>query len=106
MTAGEVVALDGKTIRRSHDHTQGKEALHRVNAWASRNELVIGQLSVADKSNEITAIPKLLELLDLKGCIVTMDAMGTQKDISHLIRSIWHMSIRITCVMDCRVLAS
>jgi predicted transposase YbfD/YdcC len=87
MTAGEVVALDGKTIRRSHDHANGKEALHMVNAWASRNELVIGQLSVADKSNEITAIPKLLELLDLKGCIVTMDAMGTQKDISRLIRA-------------------
>jgi len=85
MTAGEVVALDGKTIRRSHDRSSGKQALHMVNAWASRNELVIGQRSVADKSNEITAIPELLKLLNIKGCIVTMDAMGTQKEISRLI---------------------
>ena len=79
---GEVVAIDGKTARRSYDSRAGKGALHLVSAWASANTLTLGQVSTEEKSNEITAIPKLLELLELKGCIVTIDAMGCQKDIA------------------------
>jgi predicted transposase YbfD/YdcC len=77
----EVIAIDGKTIRRSKDVVNGKRALHVVSAWANENQLVLGQLAVNEKSNEITAIPKLLNLLYIKGCIVTIDAMGTQKEI-------------------------
>jgi predicted transposase YbfD/YdcC len=73
-----VVAIDGKTLRRSHDRGKGKKALHLVSAWASEARLVLGQVAVEEKSNEITAIPELLELLVLEGCIVTIDAMGTQ----------------------------
>lgn len=79
---GEVVAIDGKTVRRSHDRRAGKGALHLVSAWASANTLTLGQVRTEEKSNEITAIPRLLELLDLKGCIVTIDAMGCQKEIA------------------------
>lgn len=75
------VALDGKTLRRSHDHRAGAAALHLVSAWASANRLVLGQVAVADKSNEITALPVLIRLLDLAGCIVTIDAMGCQTEI-------------------------
>ena len=82
VTQGEVVAIDGKTVRRSHDRTLGKRAIHMVNVWASANGLVLGQAKVAEKSNEITAIPKLLQLLELAGCIVTIDAMGCQKEIA------------------------
>ncbi|MFB3119201.1 MAG: ISAs1 family transposase [Stenotrophomonas maltophilia] len=82
VTQGEVVAIDGKTVRRSHDRTLGKKAIHMVNVWASSNGLALGQTMVAEKSNEITAIPKLLQLLDLSGCIVTIDAMGCQKEIA------------------------
>jgi len=82
---GEVVAIDGKSVRRSYDQGQGKGAIHMVSAWASQNRLVLGQVKVDDKSNEITAIPQLLQVLDLKGCIVTIDAMGTQTDIAHQI---------------------
>ena len=78
----EVVAIDGKAMRRSHDHSRGLQMVHTVSAWADRNKLVLGQLCVEDKSNEITAIPKLLELLCLEGSIVTIDAMGTQKKIA------------------------
>jgi predicted transposase YbfD/YdcC len=78
----EIVAIDGKTLRRSHDRANGKEAIHMVSAWAQENELVLGQVKVDDKSNEITAIPKLLRALNLKGCIVTIDAMGCQKQIA------------------------
>ena len=85
LTAGQVVALDGKTLRRSHDQRQGKAALHVVSAWATANRLVLGQVAVAAKSNEITAIPELLRLLDLKGCIVTIDAAGTQTAIAEQI---------------------
>ena len=81
ITEGEVVALDGKTLRRSHDKTLGKGAIHMVSAWASTNRLVLGQLKVDEKSNEITAIPELLRVLALKGCIVTIDAMGCQTEI-------------------------
>jgi predicted transposase YbfD/YdcC len=81
-TRGEVIALDGKTIRHSFDKFTGQEALHLVSAWASESGLALGQVKVDSKSNEITAIPKLLKLLDIKGCIVTMDAMGCQKEIA------------------------
>lgn len=81
-TQGQVIAIDGKTVRRSHDHNLGKKAIHMVSAWASANRLVLGQVKVDEKSNEITAIPALLQLLDLAGCIVTIDAMGCQKDIA------------------------
>ena len=82
LTQGEVIALDGKTLRRSHDRPSGKEAIHMVSAWASENSLVLGQVKVDEKSNEITAIPELLNLLDVSGCIVTIDAMGCQKKIA------------------------
>jgi len=85
LTDGEVIAIDGKTLRGSHDHHQDKGAIHMVSAWAADNGLCLGQLKVADKSNEIVAIPKLLKLLDLEGCIVTIDAMGTQKEIANQI---------------------
>ena len=80
--AREIVALDGKTLRRSHDRAIGKSAIHMVSAWASENGLVLGQIKVDQKSNEITAIPELLRALELRGCIVTIDAMGTQKTIA------------------------
>lgn len=86
LTQGEVVAIDGKTVRRSHDRTSGKQAIHMVNVWASGNGLSLGQTKVDRKSNEITAIPKLLQLLELSGCLVTIDAMGCQKEIArHII---------------------
>ena len=85
-TADEVVAIDGKTMRRSHDKGQGQAAVHLVSAWATRNRLTLGQLKVAEKSNEITAVPELLRLLNLKGCIVTTDALNTQKEIVDEIR--------------------
>lgn len=81
VTEGEVVAIDGKTLRRSFDRASSKAAIHMVSAWASKNGLVLGQVKTGEKSNEITAIPRLLELLHLQGCIVTMDAIGCQKDI-------------------------
>ena len=77
----EVVAIDGKVIRRSHDRGIGKGAIHMVSAWATANRLVLGQRKVAEKSNEITAIPELLQALALSGCIVTIDAMGCQTEI-------------------------
>jgi predicted transposase YbfD/YdcC len=85
LTAGQVIAVDGKTLRRSHDKRRGKAALHMVSAWASANRLVLGQVATDAKSNEITAIPELLRLLDLKGCIVTIDAAGTQTAIAEQI---------------------
>src|SRR5215510_12773694 len=85
VTQGEVVAIEGKTLRRSFDRATGKGAIHMVSAWASANRLVLGQQQVDKKSNEITAIPALLRLLDLKGCIVTIDAMGCQKEIARTI---------------------
>jgi predicted transposase YbfD/YdcC len=81
LTAGQVIAIDGKQLRRSHDHDLGKAAIYMVSAWATTNQVVLGQRKVADKSNEITAIPELLKLLDLAGCIVTIDAIGTQTEI-------------------------
>jgi predicted transposase YbfD/YdcC len=85
LTAGQVIAIDGKTLRRSHDQRRGKAALHMVSAWASANGLVLGQVATDAKSNEITAIPELLRLLELKGCIVTIDAAGTQTAIAEQI---------------------
>jgi predicted transposase YbfD/YdcC len=82
VTEGEVVAVDGKTLRRSKDGTLGKDAIHMVSAWASENRLTLAQRKVDDKSNEITAIPALLELLELEGCIVTTDALGCQTEIA------------------------
>ena len=84
-TNGQIVALDGKAVRRSFDTATGKNALHLVNAWASESRLVLGQVAVDTKSNEIKAIPKLLELLDIRGCLVTCDALNTQKEIARQI---------------------
>jgi predicted transposase YbfD/YdcC len=80
--ADEVVAIDGKTLRRTFDRAPGLGALHLVSAWATANGLTLGQVAVDAKSNEITAIPRLIELLDLKDCIVTIDTAGCQKDIA------------------------
>jgi predicted transposase YbfD/YdcC len=85
LTAGQVIAIDGKTVRRSHDKRRGQAALHVVSAWASANGLVLGQVATDTKSNEITAIPELLRVLDLKGCIITIDAAGTQTAIAEQI---------------------
>jgi predicted transposase YbfD/YdcC len=85
LTEGEVIAIDGKRLRRSHDSVLGKAAIHRVSAWASGAGLVLGQVKTEAKSNEITAIPALLELLALQGCIVTIDAMGCQTEIAQKI---------------------
>lgn len=82
LTSGEVVAIDGKQLRHSYDRGANKGAIHMVSAWASSNRLVLGQRQVDEKSNEITAIPELLRVLELTGCIVTIDAMGTQKGIA------------------------
>ena len=82
LTAGAVVAVDGKTLRRSHDRAHGKEALVLVSAWAEANRLLLGQLAVADGSNEIPTIPALLQSLALQGCVVTVDAIGCQTAIA------------------------
>jgi predicted transposase YbfD/YdcC len=83
--SGEVVAIDGKTIKASKDIPKNKKAVHIVSGWATQNKLVLGQLATEEKSNEITAIPKLLDLLDIKGCIITIDAIGTQTVIAQKI---------------------
>ncbi len=82
---GEVIAIDGKTARGSRDRKNQCSPLHMVSAWACQNRLVLGQEATQEKSNEITAIPNLLELLELKGCIVTIDAMGCQRAIAEQI---------------------
>ena len=82
---GDVVSVDGKTLRRSHDQAASKRAIHRVSAWSSRNALVLGQYKTEAKSNEITAIPLLLDMLSLEGSLVTIDAMGCQKAIAERI---------------------
>jgi len=84
-TKGQVIAIDGKTLRRSHNKSDDKKAIHMISAWASSNQIVLGQLKTNEKSNEITAIPHLLKLLDISGCIITIDAMGTQKNIAQTI---------------------
>lgn len=85
LTAGQVIAIDGKCLRRSIDRASGKAAIYMVSAWAHQNQLVLGQQKVDDKSNEITAIPKLLMQLDIAGAVITMDAMGCQTKIADLI---------------------
>lgn len=84
-TDGDVIAIDGKTLRRSFREGGKKGAIHMVHAWSKQNGLMLGQVKVDAKSNEITAIPKLLDMLSLKGCIVTLDAMGCQRDIAQKI---------------------
>ena len=80
-----ILAVDGKTARRSHDHAKGLGALHAVSVWASEYGLSLGQVACSEKSNEITAIPELLRLVDIQGAIITIDAMGTQKAIAEQI---------------------
>ncbi len=82
----EIIPIDGKTLRGSYARDKGLKNLHLVTAWASEQRLVIGQVKVEDHSNEITAIPALLELIDISGAIITIDAMGTQTEIVRLIR--------------------
>lgn len=85
ISQGEIIAIDGKTVRRSHDRYVGKGPLHMISAWAHKNRLVLGQMKTDEHSNEITAIPELLQLLQVKGCIVTLDAIGCQKEIANQI---------------------
>jgi predicted transposase YbfD/YdcC len=85
LTQGQVIAVDGKTLRRSHDKLLGKDAIHMVSAWATANHLVLGQVKMPEKSNEIRAIPELLRLLEISGCIVTVDAQGCQTNIAETI---------------------
>lgn len=82
LTAGQVIAIDGKQMRGSASPAKGKNALNIVSAWATANELVLGQVKVDEKSNEITAIPELLKMLELGGCLITIDAIGTQSEIA------------------------
>jgi predicted transposase YbfD/YdcC len=81
----EIVSIDGKSIRRTKDNKNELKAVHIVSAWANKNQMVLGQLKVDEKSNEITAIPELIKILDIEGCIITIDAMGTQADIAESI---------------------
>ena len=81
-TSGKLIPIDGKTVRHSFNRATGKKALHVVSAWIADNRLTLGQIVTEEKSNEITAIPKLLELLDIRGATITIDAMGCQKDIA------------------------
>jgi predicted transposase YbfD/YdcC len=85
LSSGEVVPIDGKTLRHSYDTELGQSAIHMVSAWAATNRLVLGQVKVAEKSNEITAIPELIDALAIAGCIVTIDALGCQKEIASCI---------------------
>lgn len=85
ITGGQVIAIDGKTLRRSFDTADSKAAIHMVSAWATANHISLGQVVVDAKSNEITAIPKLLEMLELSGAMVTIDAMGCQTEIARQI---------------------
>jgi len=82
---GQIINIDGKCLRGSDDHRLGKRAIYMVSAWAEANEIVLGQRKVDEKSNEITAIPELLKMLAISGCIVTIDAMGTQSSIAQTI---------------------
>lgn len=86
LTTDRVIAIDGKTLRGSYDHERGRAAIHMVSAWAAENKLSLGQVVVHEKSNEITAIPELLQVLDISGALVTIDAMGCQREIADRIR--------------------
>jgi predicted transposase YbfD/YdcC len=79
---GQIIAIDGKTLRHSFDKASGKSAIHMVSAWATANHISLGQVATEEKSNEITAIPKLLEMLEIEGCLITIDAMGCQTAIA------------------------
>lgn len=81
----EIIAIDGKTLRCSHNRNKGQKALHLVSAWAATNRILLGQVKTEEKSNEITAIPELLKIIDVKESIVTIDAMGCQKKIAQQI---------------------
>jgi len=81
----DVIPIDGKALRRSYDKKSNQAAIHMVGAWSLKNKVSLGQVKTSEKSNEITAIPKLLDMLAIKGCIITIDAMGCQKDITHKI---------------------
>ncbi len=85
ITNGEVIAIDGKKLKHSYDKQAGHSAINMVSAWATSNRLVLGQVKVDNKSNEITAIPELIKVLDIAGCIITIDAIGCQKSIVSLI---------------------
>ena len=85
LSGGDIVAIDGKTLRQSLDRATSQSASHMGSAWATANRLVLGQVKVDDKANEITAIPKLLKTLDLSGATVTIDAMGCQQEIAQVI---------------------
>ena len=85
LTEGQIVAADGKTLRRSHNRSEGKKALQMVSAWASTNSIVLGQRKVDDESNEITAVPELLDILEIAGCIVTLDAIHCQRETAETI---------------------
>ena len=85
ISGGQLVAIDGKTLRRSFDTASGKTAIHMISAWATANQISLGQVVTDAKSNEITAIPKLLDMLELSGCLVTIDAMGCQTAIAEKI---------------------
>lgn len=87
VTDERFIAIDGKTLRGSSDRASGRAAIHMVSAWATENKLSLGQVVVAEKSNEITAIPELLHVLDISGALVTIDAMGCQKEIAERIRA-------------------
>jgi predicted transposase YbfD/YdcC len=84
-TSGKLIAIDGKTVRHSFDRATGRKALHVVSAWIAENRLTLGQIATEEKSNEITAIPQLLEMLDIRGATVTVDAMGCQRAIAEKI---------------------
>lgn len=81
----KVIAIDGKTMKQSYDRNDQQKALHIVTAWSSSHQLVFGQKKVYEKSNELTAIPELIEMLEIAGSVITIDAMGCQKDIASLI---------------------
>ena len=82
VSGGQIIAIDGKTLRGSYDKAIAKSAIHMVSDWATASQISLGQVIVGEKSNEITAIPKLLEILEISGCIVTIDAMGCQTEIA------------------------
>lgn len=85
LSGGEIIAIDGKCLQRSVDKANGKAAIHMVSAWACKNQLVLAQQKVDDKSNEITAIPKLLTQLNITGAVVTLDTMGCQTKVAQQI---------------------
>jgi len=87
LTEGQIVPIDGKTVRRSHNKAAGAGAIELVSAWAQQNRMTLGQVKVADDSNEITAVPELLRMLQIKGCLVTVDALNTQKETARQIRA-------------------